>query len=201
MKEDSDNEIEMSSGGDGGANQAEDLMIPLKNAVQDNVAKKRHTKPVGAKDPLKRKTRRKKDANATEMLIKYSALFLLVAQMVGLVLLMRLSRTNQPADQPLYLASTAVFVMEAMKLAICCIVIAVQSGGKLLSELNEHVVHAPLEILKLCVPSFLYTVQNNLLYLALTNLDAATYQVCYQLKILTTALFSALLLQVRILLA
>jgi UDP-sugar transporter A1/2/3 len=201
MKEDSDNEIELRSGGDGGANEAEERMIPLKIAVQDGAAKKRHTKPVGAKDPLKRKTRRKKDVNATEIIIKYSALLLLVAQMVGLVLLMRISRTSQPADQPLYLASTAVFVMEVMKLAICCIVIAFQSGGNLVSELNEHVVHAPLEILKLCVPSFLYTVQNNLLYLALTNLDAATYQVCYQLKILTTAVFSAILLQVRILLA
>jgi hypothetical protein len=203
MKEDSDNEIELpsSSEGDGGANQAEELMIPLKNAFQDGIAKKRHTKLVDAKDPLKRKTRKKKDVNATEICIKYSALFLLVAQMVGLVLLMRYSRTSQPEDQPLYLASTAVFVMEVMKLVICCIVIAFQSGGKLVSELNEHVVHAPFEILKLCVPSFLYTVQNNLLYLALTNLDAATYQVCYQLKILTTALFSAILLQVRIMLA
>jgi UDP-sugar transporter A1/2/3 len=66
-----------------------------------------------------------------------------------------------------------------------------------MGELNTHVVNAPVEMLKLSVPSFLYTVQNNLLYLALTNLDAATYQVCYQLKILTTAVFSMVLLQVR----
>ena len=51
-----------------------------------------------------------------------------------------------------------------------------------------------VEILKVSVPSFLYVVQNNLLYLALSNLDAVTYQVCYQLKILTTALFSATML-------
>ena len=121
--------------------------------------------------------------------------------MVGLVLLMRYSRTNQPKDQPLYLASTAVFVMEVMKLVICSVVIAYQSEGRLLSELNTHVLQAPMEMAKLSVPSFLYTVQNNLLYLALTNLDAATYQVCYQLKILTTALFSAVLLQVRNILA
>jgi hypothetical protein len=75
-------------------------------------------------------------------------------------------------------------------------VIAYQSNGRLLAELSTHVLQAPMEIAKLSIPSFLYTVQNNLLYFALTNLDAATYQVCYQLKILTTALFSAILLQV-----
>lgn len=37
-----------------------------------------------------------------------------------------------------------------------------------------------LEILKVSIPSLVYTVQNNLLYFALTHLDAATYQVCYQ---------------------
>jgi UDP-sugar transporter A1/2/3 len=135
-------------------------------------------------------------------IIKYGALFLLVAQMVGLVLLMRYSRTRPRGaggggGGPLYLASTAVFAMEATKLALCFLVIGWQArgaGGGLVSELRAHVLQSPAEVAKLCVPSLLYTVQNNLLYLALTNLDAATYQVCYQLKILTTALFSALLL-------
>ena len=51
-----------------------------------------------------------------------------------------------------------------------------------------------VEILKLSVPSLLYTVQNNLLYYALSHLDAATFQVGYQVKIITTAFFSMFLL-------
>ena len=42
--------------------------------------------------------------------------------------------------------------------------------------LNE-VFRKPRETFKLIVPAGLYTIQNNLLFLALTNLDAATYQV------------------------
>ena len=194
MKQEDEHEIELPSGGA----PVEEQMIPGKSDETGGLTKKRATKKTrAARDPTKRKPRkRKKDENAMAIMIKYSALFLLVAQMVGLVLLMRYSRTSQPKDQPLYLASTAVFVMEVMKLVICCCVIAYQSQGRLIQELNAHVINAPMEIAKLSVPSFLYTVQNNLLYLALTNLDAATYQVCYQLKILTTALFSAVLLQV-----
>ena len=37
-----------------------------------------------------------------------------------------------------------------------------------------------------------------MLYTALENLDAATYSVCYQTKILTTALFSMILLRKRL---
>lgn len=41
----------------------------------------------------------------------------------------------------------------------------------------SEIIYKPKETAKLIVPSGLYAVQNNLLYLALSNLDAATYQV------------------------
>ena len=134
------------------------------------------------------------------MLIKYGSLLLLVGQMVGLVLLMRYSRTrhsNNNEDDDMYLASTAVFMMEILKFCICTGVVFYQGKCSLKAlrlELYTHIWASPYDLMKLAVPSFLYTVQNNLLYLALSNLDAATYQVLYQLKILTTAIFSATML-------
>jgi UDP-galactose transporter len=44
------------------------------------------------------------------------------------------------------------------------------------------------------IPAALYTLQNSLVYVGISNLDAVTFQVTYQLKILTTVLFSILLL-------
>lgn len=64
----------------------------------------------------------------------------------------------------------------------------------LVNILRNELLGKPKEFVKMLVPASMYTVQNNLLFLALTNLDAATYQVTYQFKILTTAFFSVTLL-------
>lgn len=45
--------------------------------------------------------------------------------------------------------------------------------------LREEIVNKPVETMKLAIPAGIYTLQNNLLYVALSNLDAATYQVTH----------------------
>lgn len=146
---------------------------------------------------VKRLRRKKRDA-VHSPLVKYGSLMLLVAQLVGLVMLMRYSRTHTNGKD-LYISSTAVFLMEVIKFCVCNAVVFFvnQASPKTYAtEIYTNTWMAPVEIMKVSVPSFLYVIQNNLLYVALSNLDAATYQVCYQLKILTTALFSATMLQV-----
>ncbi len=48
------------------------------------------------------------------------------------------------------------------------------------AAIETEIFQKPGETMKVAVPAILYVVQNNLLFLALSNLDAATYQVGYK---------------------
>lgn len=100
-----------------------------------------------------------------------------------------------------YFTSTAVFLNEVIKLAIC-IWVALWDRRKVdgsMTPLSHSLHHLYSDVFradnwKLAIPACLYTLQNTLQYVAVSNLDAATFQVTYQLKILTTALFSVTML-------
>ena len=154
------------------------------------------------------------NGGATNSVIRYGSLAVVVLQTTVTVLLLRYSRTRE-TDNPPYLASTAVLSSECCKFVVCVITLFVHAGNNLyvfisivlqklhyiklfydpsLTDWNyiwivgyslegtcQHflteIVYNPRETAKLIIPSGLYAVQNNLLYLALSNLDAATYQV------------------------
>ncbi|KAJ8011267.1 hypothetical protein DPEC_G00056380 [Dallia pectoralis] len=132
--------------------------------------------------------------------LKHLSLGVLVLQTTSLVLTMRYSRTL-PGDGPRYLASTAVVSAEVLKIITCLLLVSKDHGFSMRAlnrVLKDEILNKPLDTLKLAIPAGIYTLQNNLLYVALSNLDAATYQVTYQLKILTTALFSVSMLGKRL---
>ncbi len=109
---------------------------------------------------------------------KYVSLLVLVIQNTALVLTMRYSRTV--TSGPLYLASTAVVLTELVKFIICASMIFRSNDfdpARTLAMLKTEIVDKKAETLRLSVPSVLYTIQNNLLYIALSHLNAATFQV------------------------
>jgi len=127
--------------------------------------------------------------------MKWVSLLMLVAQTVSVVFAMRLSRTSTVAG-PRYLNTTAVFFSEVLK-GICSFMFLTHEKGTVASAASltkNHFTNNMGETLKVSVPALLYTVQNNLLFVALSNLSGAVYQVTYQLKILTTAVLSVVML-------
>merc|ERR1712107_902012 len=73
-----------------------------------------------------------------------------------------------------------------------------RSVAKWWSALDRTIIKQPMDTVKVMVPSAVYLIQNNLLYVAASNLDVATYQITYQLKILTTAMFAVTMLNKKL---
>lgn len=102
--------------------------------------------------------------------------------------------TGKVGGEPLYLASTVVLFTEVVKTSVSFVLMVFEAGG-LLAGLQTLCTHClTLEALKVTIPSLLYTVQNNLMFFSLSKLSMAVQQVTYQLKILTTAVLSVLIL-------
>ncbi|KAI9758829.1 MAG: Sec63 [Chaenotheca gracillima] len=133
--------------------------------------------------------------------MKHVSLVTLTLENSILILIMHYSRVMPLVNGHRYLTSTAVFLNEVVKLGISLTVALYDisrnlppstPATSLFSALYNNACTA--DSWKLAIPASLYTLQNSLQYIAVSNLDAATFQVTYQLKILTTALFSVALL-------
>ncbi|XP_043746480.1 CMP-sialic acid transporter isoform X3 [Cervus elaphus] len=88
-------------------------------------------------------------------------------------------RYTRTSDKELYFSTTAVCITEVIKLLLSVGILAKETGnlGRFKASLRENVLGSPKELMKLSVPSLVYAVQNNMAFLALSNLDAAVYQV------------------------
>jgi UDP-sugar transporter A1/2/3 len=95
-----------------------------------------------------------------------------------------------------YNSSVAVLVTEALKLPLSVALLCFEKGGvgAACSQLHKDIVGAPADTLKIAIPAVLYTVQNNALFIAMEHLEAAVFQVTYQLKTLTTAVLTVAML-------
>ncbi|KAJ6596979.1 nucleotide-sugar transporter-domain-containing protein [Mycena vulgaris] len=141
--------------------------------------------------------------------LKYLSLVTLAVQNSLLTLIMHYSRVSTPPSRA-YSPATAVLMNEILKGSISLVIafsrvdapsssdVPGQTAGTLarVKRLAGDVFSQ--DCWKLSIPAILYVIQNNLQFVAVSNLQAATFQVTYQMKILTTAGFSVLLLRKKL---
>jgi len=125
--------------------------------------------------------------------LKWVSLFIFTLQNAAFVLLMRASKVLSPTH---YNSAVAVLVTEALKLPLSCALLCYEKSSLTgaCSQLYSDICQQPLDTLKIAVPALLYTVQNNALFIAVGHLEAAVFQVTYQLKTLTTAVLTVAML-------
>ncbi|PHH82331.1 hypothetical protein CDD82_6305 [Ophiocordyceps australis] len=130
------------------------------------------------------------------------SLITLTFQNSALILIMHYSRIMPPAGDHRYFTSTAVFLNEVIKLAVSLTLVIYETSQTLAPStpatvLFEQIYNAVFsaDAWLLAFPAAFYTLQNLLQFVAVENLDPVHFQVLYQVKILTTAIFSVILLR------
>ncbi|EJD02186.1 nucleotide-sugar transporter [Fomitiporia mediterranea MF3/22] len=148
--------------------------------------------------------------------LKYVSLFTLAIQNAALSIVMHYSRVSMPASKS-YSPAAAVLLNELLKGAISFLVAYTRTPSApsigftsrrparglersscwmRLNRLSSEI-FAP-DCWKLSIPAILYVIQNSLQFVAISNLPVASFQVAYQMKIMTTAAFSVALLGKRL---
>ena len=114
------------------------------------------------------------------------ALVSLVLQNSALAITLKL--TFREGAKP-YAPTTAILCTEILKLALCLLVVAHESASQITVAMLQI-----REQKALFIPAFLYVVQSYLLFFSSKRLPPVVYLVCTQMKIITSAGFSRLLL-------
>ncbi|RDB22162.1 UDP-galactose transporter [Hypsizygus marmoreus] len=152
------------------------------------------------------------------MPLKYVSLVTLAVQNAALSIVMHYSRVSTPPALS-YSPASAVLLNELLKGSISFVIAL--SRVREVAEIPWHrksvwgiicslpypwtkpfwslcsEIFSP-DCWKLSIPAILYVVQNSLQFVAISNLPVASFQVTYQMKILTTAAFSVVLLRKKL---
>ena len=124
----------------------------------------------------------------TQTCFSLAALTGLVAQNTLLVLVMKHTYRSSAKS---YSSAVAVMLAEILKFTICLARLAPSRT----CHSNIMLIFGSCRESAIALPTVLYVIQNNLLYFGIKKLPAIVYIVCLQLKTLTTAVFSVLLLR------
>ncbi|EAS36323.3 UDP-galactose transporter [Coccidioides immitis RS] len=133
---------------------------------------------------------------------RYVFLVLLTIQCSSSILLLHYSRVMPVVGDQRYITSTAVFLNEVIKLAICLTIALYEVSKSAPPSMPATSLFGSLaaaiftgDSWKLAVPAALYTISNSLQYIALSNVEAVQFQVTYQLKLIATAVFGAMVMR------
>ena len=129
------------------------------------------------------------------------AFITLTVQTAATVLMMRYSRLQSSSDPniPQFATTSAVAMAEFGKMWVGLIILSydiliTKSSHDPFTTVSNQLFGDFTTLFKMAVPACTYSVQNNLLLIALHHLDSSLYQITYQLKIFTAALFAIALL-------